>query len=113
MCACYTAPIMTLENNLKTVGFWLRLGVLNHSIALAVIALGCAYSDFSCQGEPMKDALSLYAFTIFTPQLALEVIIFMAVFLVSSSLQQFRQNWRPLGLFVGTLSLLILFAYWR
>ena len=109
---CYTASIMTLENKLKTVNFWLRLGVINHCVALAVIALGCAYSGFTCEGDSMKSVLSLYAFTLFTPQLALEVIILMAVFLVTGSLRELWQNRLPLLLFVGTLSLLILYAYW-
>ncbi|MFT5573221.1 MAG: putative membrane protein [Cryomorphaceae bacterium] len=102
----------TLEKKLKTVSFWLRLGVINHCVALAIIALGCAYSGFTCQGEQMKDALSLYAFTLFTPQLALEVILLLALFLVSSSLHQMRENWLPIMLFIGTFSLLILFVYW-
>jgi hypothetical protein len=104
--------IMTLENKLKTVTFWLRLGVFNHSIALVVLVLGCVYSGFSCQGDAMKSVLSLYAFTLFTPQVALEVIILMAVFLVTGSLRELWQNRLPLLLFVGTLSLLILYAYW-
>lgn len=104
---------MILENKLKTVGFWLWLGVVNHCVALVVIAFGCAYSGFTCQGEPMKGVLSLYAFTLFTPQLALEVILLMALLLVTSSLRELRQNRLPLMLFVGTFSLLILFVYWN
>jgi hypothetical protein len=104
---------MTLENKLKTVGFWLRLGVINHCVALAVIAFGCAYSGFTCQGDSMKDVLSIYAFTIFTPQLALQVILLMALFLVSSSLRELRRNWLSLLLFVVTFSLLMLFVYWQ
>ena len=105
-------PMTTLENKLKTVTFWLRLGILNHSIALLVLAFGCAYSGFTCQGESMKSVLSVYAFTLFTPQLALEVILFMAIFLVSSSLHELRQNYLSLMLFIGTLSLLVLYAFW-
>ena len=104
---------MTIENKLKTVNFWLRLGVINHCVAIVIIALGCAYSDFTCQGESMKSALSLYAFTLFTPQLALEVILLMAVLLVTSSLRELRENWRPLMLFTGTFLLLMLFMYWQ
>jgi hypothetical protein len=113
MCACYTRPAMSLDDNLKTVSFWLRLGTINHAITLAVIALGCVYSGFTCKGEPMKEALSLYAFTIFTPQVALGVIVFIALFLASNSLQEYRQSWRSLVLFLGTLAMLILFANWR
>ncbi|MFT6408497.1 MAG: putative membrane protein [Arenicella sp.] len=104
---------MTLEKKLKTVSFWLRLGVINHCVALAVIAFGCVYSGFTCQGDSMKDVLSIYAFTIFTPQLALQVILLMALFLVSSSLRQLRRNWLSLLLFVVTFSLLMLFVYWQ
>jgi len=104
--------IMTLENKLKTLTFWLRLGIVNHSIALLVLAFGCAYSGFTCQGESMKSVLSVYAFTIFTPQLALEVILFMAIFLVTNSLHELRQNCLSLMLFVSSLSLLMLYAFW-
>lgn len=103
----------TLENKLKTTRFWLRLGAINHSVALIVIAFGCAYSGFTCQGESMKAVLSIYAFTLFTPQLALEVILLLALFLVSSSVPEFRRNFRPLIYFLSTLALLILFIYWR
>lgn len=113
MFACYTLTIMSLENKLKTAGFWLRLGVINHAVALVVIGFGCVYSGFTCQGELMKDALSVYAFTLFTPQLALQVIIFLALFLVSDSLRQFRSNWPASLLFIGTFSLLMLFVYWQ
>jgi hypothetical protein len=104
---------MTLENKLKSVNFWLRLGVLNHSVALAVIALGCTYSGFTCQGESMKAVLSLYAFTLFTPQLALEVILLLALLLVTDSLHEFRKNSLSLFLFVATFSLIMLFVYWQ
>ncbi|MFT5276275.1 MAG: putative membrane protein [Saprospiraceae bacterium] len=104
---------MTLEDKLKTVSFWLRLGILNHLVAVAVIVLGCAYSGFTCQGESMKGVLSIYAFTLFTPQLALEVILLIALLLVSDSLHEFRKNRLPLSLFVATFSLLILFVYWQ
>lgn len=101
----------TLENKLKTKNFWLRLGALNHSIALIVIAAGCAYSGFTCQGEPMKQILSIYTFTVFTPQIALEVIVLIALFLVSSSLVELRKNTLPLIMFLSTLALLVLFTY--
>ena len=112
-CACYNLFMNTLENNLKTTNFWLKLGAVNHTIALLVIAFGCAYSGFTCQGETMKDVLSIYAFTIFTPQLALEVILLMALFLVSNSMLKLRENPRPLIFFLGTLALLILFTVLR
>jgi len=98
---------------LKTSAFWLRIGVVNHAISLVVIAFGCAYSGFSCQGDSMKSVLSTYAFTLFTPQVAMEVILLLALFLVSSSLREFRDNWRIVFLFLGTLSLLILFVLWQ
>lgn len=102
-----------IENKLKTASFWLKLGVINHGIALAVIALGCAYSGFTCQGESMKSVLSIYAFTIFTPQLAVEVILLLALFLLSNSLYQLKQNKLTLSLFLVTLGLLGLFVYLR
>ncbi|MFT4636036.1 MAG: putative membrane protein [Arenicella sp.] len=109
--------IMDIEQNVKTASFWLRLGVINHCVALAVIAFGCAYSGITgigvCQGEAMKDVLSIYAFTIFTPQLALEVILLIALFLMINSLQQLQQNKRSLILFLGTFLLLTLFVYWQ
>ena len=102
-----------IENKLKTTRFWLWLGVANHAIALAVLALGCAYSGFTCQGQQMKTVLSVYTFTLFTPQIALEVILLMALFLVSGSMRGARDNLRPLALFVLSLALLGLFAVWR
>ena len=104
---------MDIENKLKTIGFWLKVGLVNHCVALTAVALGCAYSGFTCQGEAMKDALSLYAFTVFTPQIALEVILLMALFLVSSSIAELRKNTLSIMLFIGTLSMLALFAIWQ
>ncbi|GAA6136513.1 hypothetical protein NBRC116583_02600 [Arenicella sp. 4NH20-0111] len=103
----------TLENRLKTTAFWLKLGVINHLVTFAVIAMGCVYSGFTCRGELMKDALSVYAFTLFTPQLALEVILILALFLVCSSLRDLRENTKHLMWFLGTLVLLVLFMYWQ
>ena len=102
----------TIENQLKTAGFWLKLGLINHTVALAVIALGCAFSGFACQGETMKEVMSLYAFTLFTPQLALEVILLLALFLVGSSLRELRDNLTLLMLFLASLGLLLLFVFW-
>ena len=101
----------SLENKLKTIKFWLWLGLLNHCVVLAVLALGCAYSGFACQGEPMKEVLSIYAFTLFTPQIALEVIVWIALLFVSDTLKEFRENWRVIMLFLGSLALLVLFVY--
>jgi hypothetical protein len=61
----------------------------------------------------MKAVLSLYAFTLFTPQLALEVILLLALLLVTDSLHEFRKNSLSLFLFVATFSLIILFVYWQ
>ncbi len=58
----------------------------------------------------MKDAMSLYAFTLFTPQVAVEVIILMALFLVFGSLQELRDNAKSLSFFCGTLMVLVLFS---
>jgi len=103
----------TSENKSKGLRFWLRLGAFNHIISIAVIAFGCAYSGFTCQGEDMKSVLSMYAFTLFTPQLALEVILLFAIFLVCNSLRELKENGRSSLLFLGTLLPLILFAYWQ
>ncbi len=105
----YTPAMSSLENKLKTIKFWLWLGVLNHRLILFVIALGCAYSGFTCQGESMKEVLSIYAFTLFTPQIALEVIVLIALLFVSDTLREFRENGWLIMLFMGTLSLLVLF----
>lgn len=102
----------TLDKKLKTAEFWLRLGTVNHAIALAVIAFGCAYSGFTCQGESMKGVLSVYTFTLFTPQIALQVIVIMALFLVSNSFRDFRDNARSWALFAVSLGLLFLFVLW-
>ncbi len=102
-----------LENRLKTTAFWLKLGVINHLVTFVVIAMGCVYSGFTCRGELMKDALSVYAFTLFTPQLALEVILILALFLVCNSLRDLRENTKHLMWFLGTLVLLVLFMYWQ
>ena len=103
----------TLENKLKTIKFWLQLGIINHCIILLVIAFGCIYSSFSCQGETMKDVLSIYAFTLFTPQIALEVIVLIAILFVSNSLAEIRENWLYLSLFLGTLALLVMYINWQ
>ena len=101
----------TIENKLKTANFWLTLGVINHSIALVVLFIGCAYSGFSCQGDAMKSVLSIYAFTIFTPQVALELILLVATFLVCNSLDEFREDIKPLLLFIATLTPLLLYVF--
>jgi len=104
----------SIENRLKTRSFWLNLGSINHGIALAVIAFGCAFSDFSCQGEVMSKTLSIYTFTLLTPQLAIEVIVWMALFLVSGqgTKANHRARWLPWYRFIGTLALLACFAFW-
>lgn len=61
----------------------------------------------------MKAVLSLYAFTLFTPQLALEVILLLALLLVTDSLHEFRKNSLSLIFFVATFSLIILFVFWQ
>lgn len=101
----------TLEEKLKTTNFWLRLGVINHGVAIAVIAFGCVHSGFACSGKSMKEVLSIYAFTLLTPQIALEVILLVAIFLVSHSLRVLRESVLSLSLFIATFTLLILFIY--
>ena len=99
----------TIENKLKTANFWLTLGAINHSITLLVLFIACAYSGFSCQGDAMKSVLSIYAFTIFTPQVAFELILLVAVFLVCNSLDEFKENIKPLIFFVITLTPLLMY----
>ncbi len=101
---------MTSEQKPRTVEFCLKLSVINNLIALLVIKLGCVNSGFTCQGEAMKDVLSLYAFTVFFPQLALGAILLMALLLASNSLQDFRDHkWWTLAM-ITTFALLIWFG---
>lgn len=92
-----------LDNKLRAPGFWLWLGTVNHCVALVIVMFGCVYSGFSCHGDSMKAVLSVYAFTLFTPQLAFEVIVLLAIFLISRSFREFRENWKMLVLFLSTL----------
>ena len=101
----------TLEEKLKTPKFWLKLGVINHCVALAVIAFGCVYSGFTCDGKLMREVLSVYAFTLLTPQIALEAILLVGVFLVSHSFRVLQESLLSLLLFIATFTLLILFIY--
>ncbi len=102
-----------LENKLKTTGFWLSLGAVNHVICITVVLFGCAYSGFSCQGDDMKSVLSIYAFTIFTPQVALEMIVLLATLLTFKSLSEFKKDARPITWFLISLAPLVLYLYWQ
>ena len=102
----------SLEHKLKTTTFWFYLGSANHLIALAVVLIGCALSGFSCQGERMAETLSIYTFTLLTPQIASEVIILIALFLVSGTALNKKNGWAPAMLFAFTLGLAVLLGYW-
>lgn len=101
----------TLEDKLKTTPFWFKIGSINHLIALGVILLGCARSGFECAGDAMSNTLSLYTFTLLTPQVAVEVIILLALFLVSGNKSNQANNWQPAFIFFCTLGLLVVAGY--
>ena len=75
------------EQKLSSPHFWLICGIINHSIASLVVIFGCVYSGFSCTGKTMSSVISSYTFTLFTPQVAFEVIILLALFLLNGSLK--------------------------
>jgi hypothetical protein len=59
----------------------------------------------------MKEVLAIYAFTLLTPQIALELILFVGMFLVGHFMRDLRENLLSLVLFITTFTLLILFIY--
>lgn len=77
-------------------------------VALVIVAFGCVYSGLVCSGEAMSGVLSVYTFTLFTPQVALEVILLLAIFLVSKSLRDFADNWALTVVFIVSLAAPIL-----
>ncbi len=103
----------TLEDKLKKASFWLKLCVINQSVALTIIALAFVYSVFTGEAESMKAVLSIYAVTILTPQIALEVILLIGLFMVSDSFSELRENVPILLMFLVTAALLIAFVYLR
>ena len=102
----------TLEHKLKTPSFWFNLGSINHCIALLVVALGCVISGFSCTGDTMNQLLSIYTFTIFTPQVAIEMITVLALILVSGRNPNAPSSLIPAMIFITTLGLTITLYYW-
>ena len=105
--------MQTLEQKLKSPNFWLTIGTYNHLVALLVIIFGCVVTGFSCSGEPMQQVLSIYTFTIFTPQLALEAILIIAIFLLTNSMDEFKANSRPGLAFMGTLGLIFIYVVFQ
>ena len=102
----------TLEHKLKTPAFWFTLASINHRIVLLVLAFGCAISGFSCAGDTMNHLLSIYTFTIFTPQVAIEMIALLALILVSGRNPDGPSSLIPAMIFITTLGLTIAFSYW-
>ncbi len=80
------------SNKAVTLGLW--IGTVNHLVTIVAVFFGCIASDFTCQGEEMKDALSIYAFTLLTPQIAVEAILVLGLFLATANISQLTQN-RP------------------
>lgn len=105
--------MITLEEKLKKASFWLRLLVINHSVTLMAICVGYVYSVFTGESDSMREVLSIYAFTLLTPQIALEVIVLIALFMVTDSLRDLYENLLILTLFIVTSALLVSFVYWR
>ena len=59
----------------------------------------------------MKAVMSIYTFTVFTPQVALEVIIVLAIFMLNGSLRGLLDNWSLSLIFLITLAApILLFA---
>lgn len=102
-----------LEEKLKKASFWLKLCAINQSIALAIITLAFVYSIFTGDAESMKVVLSIYAVTLLTPQIAMEVILLIGLFMVSDSFSELRENVPILLLFLITAALLAAFVYLR
>lgn len=98
------------ESKLKGLRFWLSLGILNHLIVILIVALAWGYSFVSHEEDAMKEALSVYAFTLFTPQLALEVILIMALFLMTGSIKQIKTHRQHWLMFVVSLMPIVFFT---
>ncbi|MCH2190386.1 MAG: hypothetical protein MK188_05625 [Gammaproteobacteria bacterium] len=101
--------MVKIEERLGSVKFWLTLGIVNHLIVCSVLLLGCAYSGFSCQGEAMSSVISIYTFTVFTPQVAIEVILLLALFLINRSFGKLVEHWRLTACFTVSIVLPIWF----
>ena len=100
-----------IEEKLGSVKFWLSLGIVNHLIGCSVLLLGCVYSDFTCEGESMSSAISIYTFTLFTPQVAIEVILLLALFLINGSFSKLLNYWRLTSSFIVSLALPVWFIW--
>lgn len=92
-----------VEQKLGSVKFWLSLGIANHLIGCVVVIFGCIYSDFTCSGDSMSSVISAYTFTLFTPQVAAEVILLLALFLINDSFRRMVKYWRLGLLFLVTI----------
>ena len=102
-----------LEQKVKTLRFWVFLGAVNQCIMLLVLAYGCVASGMACQGSAMSDTLTLYIFTLFTPQLALTAIVLMACLLATNSWRDVVETGLSGFVFVISLVLLVAYAGWR
>lgn len=56
----------------------------------------------------MTSVISIYTFTLFTPQVALEVIVLLALFLVKGTLRSMIDNWKLFLAFISSFVLPIL-----
>lgn len=98
------------SNKAVTLGLW--IGTVNHLVTIAAVFFGCMVSGFTCQGEEMKDALSIYAFTLLTPQIACEAILLLGLFLATANISQLTQNKPAFVSFAVSLLMVVFAALW-
>ena len=94
-----------MEKKLGSARFWLIIGIVNHAVACIIVTSGCLYSGFTCAGERFDSVVSVYTFTLFTPQVAIEVIVLLALFLINNALKGLKQNWHLLLLFLVSFAM--------
>ena len=99
-----------LMNDNKVVSYGLWIGAINHLVSIVAVMFGCAMSAFTCQGDAMKNVLSIYAFTLLTPQIAIEAILILGLFLFTSGLRQLAENRSASLAFFSTLTLVVFIA---
>ena len=90
---------------------WLILGTVNHIIFLAVIFIICAVSRFECSGNESGAVMVAYTFSIFIPQLLLEVLVF-AMLIIILIIDMLRSQIIDINknLVISFLSTLIIFV---
>lgn len=98
------------SNKAVVLGLW--IGTVNHMVTIFAVIFGCMVSGFTCHGEEMKNALSIYAFTLLTPQIAIEAILILGLFLATASFSHLIQNRPAFYSFLASLLLVIVFATW-